>query len=1012
MMRMLAACWACIVAATLLLLGVGRAYAATDAPPPPPAQAASVEALSEDYTLRIDGRQVPVHACRVSAMPFNQVWPGYQRPPDQTELAGFASWSMMNTTSQVSVEIVAKRACTNVVVRPSSRMIKAKLDQDGHTIRFTLASPGQFTVECDGFHNVLHLFADSPEQETVPVPAQAGGDAARVRYFGPGVHHPGKIQLGAGQTLYVAEGAVVHTCIDVRNASNVRILGRGIIDSSEYDRDKGGGCIRLTDCTNVKIDGLILRDPDVWCLSAFGCRNLEIANVKLVGLWRYNADGLDICNSEDVVIRNSFVRAFDDAIVLKGLNWGPNGFQDRPVKNVRVRDMVLWCDWGRALEIGAETSAPEIADVRFSNSDIIRTTHIAMDIQCGDRALVHNIRYEDIRVETDDVCPEPRMQANREERYPTQAAGSPDYVPNLMVIVIGKNPYSQDTARGNVRDVVYSNVSVSGRRMPHSYFAGLDAGHTVEGVLINGLYFNGKRLADAASAHIAIGGFASPAQFKAPSSASGVTSNSLILNEDDSHFFGARAADQMTLDGLHAWVDQYANTAVSHLFLCPNAMKASYGSRVRDPIWELKDGQHPPKEDFAKLWVQNAKLLQDRGLDPYAIWISRCREKKISPWLSMRMNDVHNADDVDNYIHSSFWRKHPEYWRVPGGAGWTDRALDFGFPEVRSHAMALVRELLERYDPDGLELDWMRFGYHFHPGREAEGAKFLTEFMREARALTREWSLKRGHPIRLGARAPTLPESAKGLGMDGVTWAREGLVDLLIPTPFWATTDFDIPVETWKAAIGEAGRNVVITAGAEILVRASPGAEPIEADLTSTRGFAAAEQHRGSTGVYLFNYMDPGPMTGGREAYTTLLKEGLTPATIATKPRRHVVTYRDTVAPGMSNDARLPVPALKGGTFKLYIGKAPSKGDGRILAGLAAGEELASAQLEFTINGKACQGAPDQTDLSTCRGVTRGIRATCPANSLVDGYNEIVIKQKPGTREQKLVWVELQIQPD
>jgi hypothetical protein len=48
------------------------------------------EALSEHYELRVNGQAVPVYACRVSAVPFNQVWPGYQRPLDQTELAGNA----------------------------------------------------------------------------------------------------------------------------------------------------------------------------------------------------------------------------------------------------------------------------------------------------------------------------------------------------------------------------------------------------------------------------------------------------------------------------------------------------------------------------------------------------------------------------------------------------------------------------------------------------------------------------------------------------------------------------------------------------------------------------------------------------------------------------------------------------------------------------------------------------------------------------------------------------------
>lgn len=485
----------------------------------------------------------------------------------------------------------------------------------------------------------------------------------------------------------------------------------------------------------------------------------------------------------------------------------------------------------------------------------------------------------------------------------------------------------------------------------------------------------------------------------------------LILNEDDSHFFGSRSAEQMNLEGLHAFVDQYANTAVSHLFLCPNAMKASHRSRARDAIWELGDGQKPPSDEFAKKWCDNAKLLDERGLDPYAVWIARCRKKLISPWLSMRMNDVHNVDDVDNYIHSSFWRKHPDYWRVPGGKGWTDRALDYAIPEVREHAMAYVRELLERYDPDGLELDWMRFGYHFRPGKEAEGVAILNQFMREVRGLTQHWSAKRGHPIKLGARVPTLPDAAKGLGMDGVTWVREGLVDMLVPTPFWATTDFDIPIELWRERIGGAAKNIVLAAGAEILVRPYPAAKPIEADLTSTRGFAAACLQRGADSIYLFNYMDPGPMTGGKDAFRTLLQEGLSLATATQKPRRHVVTYRDTVAPGMSSDVVLPVDGFKGGTFRIFSGPAPKKADAMIVAGLAQADGIAPSKFEITINGKKCNPSPDLTDLSLFSGVARAVQHLCPSDSLRDGYNEIQIKQLPGEPQQKIVWVELRFVP-
>jgi len=491
----------------------------------------------------------------------------------------------------------------------------------------------------------------------------------------------------------------------------------------------------------------------------------------------------------------------------------------------------------------------------------------------------------------------------------------------------------------------------------------------------------------------------------------GASRSWFILNEDDSHFFGSRALEDMTRAGLEAWVDQYAGTAVTHLFLCPNAMKASHRSRVRDAIWEMSAGQKAPQEEFARKWVENARRLDERGLDPYAIWIARCREKKISPWLSMRMNDVHNVDDVDSYIHSSFWRTNRSYWRVPGGGGWTDRALDYGRPEVRAHAMDYVRELLEKYDADGLELDWMRFGYHFQPGQEGAGAALLTDFMREVRGLTQSWAKKRGHPIRLGARVPTTPESARGLGMDGVAWAQAGLVDLLVPTPFWATTDFDIPLERWRERMGETARSVVLAPGAEILVRAYPAAAPVEQDLTSVRGFAASMWGRGANAIYLFNFMDPAPMVGGRPAYRQLLEEGLGVSVVSRSPRRHVLTYRDTVAAGVSAEVRLPFESAAGSTFRLHLGRQPANSRAEVVLGLADGPGVAVAAFAVAVNQANCPFGTEATDRSTMAGVARAVSHEIPAGTLVDGYQEVQVKALTNTPSAKVVWAELRITP-
>ncbi len=484
----------------------------------------------------------------------------------------------------------------------------------------------------------------------------------------------------------------------------------------------------------------------------------------------------------------------------------------------------------------------------------------------------------------------------------------------------------------------------------------------------------------------------------------------LFLNEDNSHFFGSRTAEDMTLEGLHAFVDQYAGTKVSHLVLNPSAMRTSYKSDVWDAIWELGTQKVPAGNEFAAKWVANARLLHERGLDPYAVWIARCREKGISPWLSMRMNDLHDVDDTTNFMHSTFWLEHPEYWRVPGStSGWTDRALDYGIPEVRAHAMKLVQELIDRYDADGLELDWMRFGYHFKPGQEEEGREILTQFMAEVRSLLNRKSTERGHPILLGARVPSHPDAAAGLGMDGVRWVREGLVDLLVPTPFWATSDFDIPMELWRERIGPAG-HAILAAGLEILVRASPDAPATTNDLESVRGFALSAYYRGADRIYLFNYLDPAPMTGGVEAYRELLEQGLSPARLARQPRRHIVTYRDTVPGGMSNGAVLPADAVQGVTFRLHIGPKPSKGKAHLIVGMRQGKGVSEAHLSAGAGDRSLDSSNEHPAPSRYPGVARALVFDVPLETLQDGYNTFTVRQSEGEPSQTIVWCELRLE--
>lgn len=485
--------------------------------------------------------------------------------------------------------------------------------------------------------------------------------------------------------------------------------------------------------------------------------------------------------------------------------------------------------------------------------------------------------------------------------------------------------------------------------------------------------------------------------------------NAFIINEDDSHFFSSREPEKMTLEGLHAFIDQYAGTAVTHLFLCPNAMRASFRSQTRDAIWDPVDGKTPTDR-----WPVNARLLDERGLDVYKIWITRSREKGISPWLSMRMNDLHYADDLSSFLHSTFWRKHPEFWRIPNGSGspWQNRAMNYAHPEVREHQMAFVRELLERYDPDGLELDWMRFGWHLTPGKEKEEGKYLTEFVREVRKLTKIWAEKRGHPILLGVRVPAHPDAAAGLGMDGVLWGKEGLVDLLVPCPFWSSSDFDIPVELWKERLGDSTKTVLIAPGLEYNARPWPGGQTVANTLASAYGFASSAYFRGADAIYLFNWMDSETIPISAVTYRILLEAGLSPDAVAQGFRRYPVCYRDTVPDGFPNGVVLPVEGSEGGTFRINIGPKPTSGEVWLVTGLAQRDGLPDASFQAEANGVEAPAIKDLTEKKDIGGEpARVICFQCPLESLREGYNEVKIRQKPGAPFQRIVWVELRAYP-
>lgn len=398
------------------------------------------------YEVRVGGVPLPVQKVRVSAIPFNKVWDGMQRPLSQTEEAYFVSLDM---EERIKMEICVKEGFERYEIRPLSVDLSDTRIQN--TVTLTIDRPMHFTFEADGYHNALHVFVNPKSQKPAP--------DKNIIYYGKGTHYAGLIWLESNQTLYIEEGAVVYGVVYAKDVHNAAVMGRGVLDSSPYRRGNDSGTdgrevidalkakgvsesdikftgnLVLYHCHDILIEGIILKDAPLWALiTRNDCENITIDNVKIVGQWRYNADGIDICTSRNVIVKNCFVRSFDDCFVARGAYLDG---EDGNVENITVENCVFWCDWGKSLEVWCGHKPTCIRNVTFKNNYLIHLCNTAMNITTwygSNRSLIQNIVYQDIHIDPDDTYRSEMIESEENKSYVYQ----PGYHPWLIKISVEK----------------------------------------------------------------------------------------------------------------------------------------------------------------------------------------------------------------------------------------------------------------------------------------------------------------------------------------------------------------------------------------------------------------------------------------------------------------------------------------------------------------------------------------------------------------------------------------------
>jgi hypothetical protein len=231
--------------------------------------------------------------------------------------------------------------------------------------------------------------------------------------------------------------------------------------------------------------------------------------------------------------------------------------------------------------------------------------------------------------------------------------------------------------------------------------------------------------------------------------------------------------------------------------------------------------------------------LHEVGGDQLAILLDRCRKHGMQFLVCLRMNDRHGiAQSAKFYVENPNLRLEG----YPGG-------LDFKYEKVRAGVLAFIEEVLDRYDVDGIELDYLRWCHMFRSEEAVEYAHLLTDMTRKARAIVDAAAAKRGRKrLLLSARVPQTFAECHRLGFDIKTWVQDGLLDYICPSDFFHS-DFNMQVDRYVKLCQ--GTDCQVFPAIHPLIQVN---HPENTTPANYRALARSYDAAGAAGIATYNY--------------------------------------------------------------------------------------------------------------------------------------------------------------
>ncbi len=319
------------------------------------------------------------------------------------------------------------------------------------------------------------------------------------------------------------------------------------------------------------------------------------------------------------------------------------------------------------------------------------------------------------------------------------------------------------------------------------------------------------------------------------------------------------------------------------------------GSQVDSVGWCLDEGNIAAYPSKVIPELQYPTLLRWRkdGIDVVKLIVQESQRRKIEVFWEHRLNGADREVDVTTPAIVPLKKQHPE-WLIKG-SWWKPGLWNFAVPEVRKYKVAVLREVAERYDLDGMNLDFGRHPPYLPPGEQWEHREALTDFVRQVRLMLQEVAAKRGRPYLLSVRVADTVPGCHFDGMDVETWVRQKLVDMIVI----GTRSIQVDLPGFRR----------ITQGSHVKLypcidqHHSPDGYHAVTAPQFYRGLAANWWHQGADGIATFNFWNElpesgkvigtkGPLRDGQSVHAQAYREMGDPKTLALLDKWFVVSRR------------------------------------------------------------------------------------------------------------------------